>query len=156
MKRLTAEQRAHIVTELACFRSPSQVVESFKARFGVEIQRQLVEHYDPGKNPASREKYGALFDETRRRWIAETDSIPVAHMRFRLQELHRLYRRALKMRHYVLAAQLLRQAAEEVGFVYTNHRIVTAGDPAQELEKLLGIPAAEIRALHDAMPDEER
>lgn len=146
MPKLTDAARAFIVQELACFRTPSQVAAAVKDRFGVEISRQLVEHYDPAKNLTIAKKWRTLHEATRRQWSTDLAGIAVAHKRFRVVELYRIYRKALQMKHLVLAAQLLEQIAKEMGDAYTNRRIVEAGDPTKLLAKLLGLSEAELRA----------
>lgn len=47
MARLTEVQKEYIVDRLACYSSPTQVVDLVKDLFGVEIVRQQVQHYDP-------------------------------------------------------------------------------------------------------------
>ena len=48
--------------------------------------------------------------------------------------------------------RLLEQAAKEVGDSFTNVHVLRAGDPAEQLERILGMPAEEIRAAAAAMP----
>jgi hypothetical protein len=48
----------------------------------------------------------------------------IANQSFRLAELTDLYRKAKKSKNHVLAAALMKQAAEEVGGAFTNERNV--------------------------------
>lgn len=49
MATLKGEVKAFIVQSLACFDTPSQVVELVKKEFGLSITRQQVESHDPTK-----------------------------------------------------------------------------------------------------------
>ncbi|HDT2575492.1 TPA: DUF2280 domain-containing protein, partial [Citrobacter freundii] len=49
MAALKGEVKAFIVQSLACFDTPSQVVELVKKEFGLSITRQQVESHDPTK-----------------------------------------------------------------------------------------------------------
>ncbi|RZZ85678.1 DUF2280 domain-containing protein [Pseudoxanthomonas winnipegensis] len=124
MAALSSETKAFIVQSLACFDTPSQVVEAVKGHFGVEITRQQAESHDPTKF-AGRDlggKWVALFHESRARFKEETVNIPIANRAYRLRALDRMAVKAEGMRNMALAAQLLEQAAKETGGAYTNRR----------------------------------
>ncbi len=124
MAALKADIKAFIVQALACFDTPTQVVEAVKAQYGVEITRQQAETHDPTKF-AGRElgsKWVALFHESRARFKEETVNIPIANRAYRLRALDRMAARAEGMKNMALAAQLLEQAAKETGGAYTNRR----------------------------------
>ena len=109
-----------ILTELACFATPSQVAASVKVKFGVEVSRQCVEAYYPERragaklSPALR----ALFYETRVKLVAELDDIGMAHQACRLRGLVRMLEQAERMGNLALAAQIIEQAARDVGGMY--------------------------------------
>jgi hypothetical protein len=110
----------HILTELACFATPTQVVTSVKEKFGIEVTRQCVEAHHPERragaklNPALR----ALFYQTRAKLRAELDDIPIACQAYRLRRLERALELAESMGNLTLALQLIEQAAREVGGMY--------------------------------------
>lgn len=126
MAALKPEVKAFIVQQLACFDTPSQVVQAVKEEFGLEISRQQVESHDPTKvsGVALAPKWRALFEEARNRFKEETGDIPIANRAFRLRALHRMAIEAEKRRNYPLAASLMEQAAKEVGESYTNKQIL--------------------------------
>jgi hypothetical protein len=131
MAALRDEVKAFVVQALACFDTPSQVVAAVKAEFGLEVSRQQCEAYDPtkyvGRNLHLRWK--TLFEDTRKRFREETADIPIANRAFRLRALGRMAERAENMKNMALTAQLLEQAAKEVGDVFVNrHRKEEAGD----------------------------
>ncbi|MEN1613625.1 DUF2280 domain-containing protein, partial [Pseudomonas aeruginosa] len=47
MATLNSDVKAFIVQALACFDTPSQVAESVKKEFGIEVSRQQIESHDP-------------------------------------------------------------------------------------------------------------
>ncbi|MBT9268578.1 DUF2280 domain-containing protein [Pseudomonas sp. MG-9] len=125
MAALKDEVKRFIVQALACFDTPTQVVQAVKETFGVEVSRQQCEQYDPTKH-AGRDlgvKWKAVFEDTRKRFREETAEIPIANRAFRLRAMNRFVERAETMKNIGLAMQILEQAAKEVGDVYVNrHR----------------------------------
>ncbi|EJZ58477.1 hypothetical protein I1A_002805 [Pseudomonas fluorescens R124] len=125
MAALKDEVKRFIVQALACFDTPTQVVQAVKETFGVEVSRQQCEQYDPTKH-AGRDlgvKWKAVFEDTRKRFREETAEIPIANRAFRLRAMNRFVEKAETMKNIGLAMQILEQAAKEVGDVYVNrHR----------------------------------
>jgi hypothetical protein len=122
MAALKDEVKRFIVHALACFDTPTQVVQAVKETFGVEVSRQQCEQYDPTKH-AGRDlgvKWKAVFEDTRKRFREETAEIPIANRAFRLRAMNRFVERAETMKNIGLAMQILEQAAKEVGDVYVN------------------------------------
>jgi hypothetical protein len=122
MAALKDEVKRFVVQALACFDTPTQVVQAVKETFGVEVSRQQCEQYDPTKH-AGRDlgvKWKAVFEDTRKRFREETAEIPIANRAFRLRAMNRFVERAETMKNIGLAMQILEQAAKEVGDVYVN------------------------------------
>lgn len=122
--RLSDEVKAFVVQALACFDTPSAVAEAVKREFGVDVSKQAVEAYDPTKRAGAKlaEKWRSLFEMARAEFLADTDRIAISHRVVRLRTLQRMAEKAESMRNIALAAQLLKQAAEEMGGAYTNSR----------------------------------
>lgn len=80
MAALKPEVKAYIIQMIACFDTPSQVVEAVQKDFGITITRQQVETHDPtkvsGKTLAKR--WVGLFNATRERFLNEISDIPIA------------------------------------------------------------------------------
>ena len=150
MAVLKNEVKSFIVQALACFDTPSQVVEAVKSEYGVVVSRQQVETHDPTKSAGKglAVKWATLFHDTRKRFREETAEIPIANRAFRLRGLGRMAEKAEAMRNLALTAQLYEQAAKEVGDVYVNRRI--------EPEKPLGSQADQQHAVaeYTLEPDE--
>lgn len=131
MATLKGEVKAFIVQSLACFDTPSQVVELVKKEFGLSITRQQVESHDPTKanGRGLAQKWVELFHETRKRFQTELSDIPIANKAYRLRALDRMMTKAEGMRNVALAASLMEQAAKEVGDAYSNKQKVEHTSP---------------------------
>ncbi len=152
MAKLTSDVQAFIVQRLACFDSHKAIVEAVAETFGVVIDRRQVEKYNPeraGEKPGS--KWDALYRATRQAFIRDTSVIPIAHAAFRLRALDQLFHRAEARGHIPLAAQILEQAAKEVGGMFTNRRVIEPADPVAALAATLGVTPDEI---HSALATE--
>ena len=130
MAALKPEVRAFIVQELACFDTPSQIVESVQKEFKVQVTRQQVASHDPTKvaGKGLAQKWVDLFNLTRDRFLNEISDIPIANKAYRLRVLQRMSTTAEGMKNLGMTAQLLEQAAKEVGDAYTNkHKFEHSG-----------------------------
>ncbi|AXZ12657.1 hypothetical protein AM455_07870 [Klebsiella pneumoniae] len=126
MAALKPEIKAFIVQSVACFDTPSQVVESVLKEFGIQITRQQVEQNDPTKisGKGLAQKWVDLFNRTRDRFLNEISDIPIANKAYRLRALQRMSTTAEGMKNLGMTAQLLEQAAKEVGDAYSNKQKV--------------------------------
>lgn len=116
MAKLSEAEKHAIVRHLACFVPPSEVVVAISAEFGIKIDRFQVRAYDP-TNPRYEggEKWRAVFEAARTRYLSNVGDIPIAHVGYRLNELQKLLMKAKKSGNLSLALSILRQAANEVG-----------------------------------------
>lgn len=128
------EVKRYIVVALACYDSPSAVAEAVREEFKIDLPRQSIQNYDPtkyaGRNLAKQ--WREMFHAEREAFKKATSDIPIAQRAFRLRALHRMADKAEKMRNLPLAAQLMEQAAKEVGDVFTNRQKVDLTVPAYE------------------------
>ena len=126
MAALKSEVKAYIVQSLACFDTPSQVVEAVQKEFRLSVTRQQVESHDPTKVSGNRlaKKWVDMFNATRERFQTEIADIPIANKAYRLRVLDRMATRTENMKNYAMTAQLMEQAAKELGDVYTNKQKV--------------------------------
>lgn len=150
MAVLTPDVRAFITQSLACFDTPSQVAEAVKINYGIIVPRQQVEQHDPTKFAGSKlaAKWKELFYESREKFKIETQDVPIANRTYRLRALGRMADKAESMRNLPLAAQILEQAAKEMGEMYVNRRT--------EVDKPLANQAGEPTAVteYKLEPDE--
>lgn len=124
MAALRDEVKAFVVQALACFDTPSQVVTAVKVEYGLDVTRQQCEAYDPTKYVGRNLhlKWRTLFEDTRARFREQTAEIPIANRAYRLRALGRMAVKAENSKNMALTAQLLEQAAKEVGDVYVNRQ----------------------------------
>lgn len=125
---LSDEAKRFVVQQLAMFETPSEVARAVKDEFGIEISRQAVEAYDPGKRAGASlsQEFRELFAATRETFLTDTASIAVTHRAVRLRTLGKLIETAVSRGNAVLAANLLEQVAKECGDAFTNKRKVEA------------------------------
>jgi hypothetical protein len=124
-KKLTNAMQVTLVQALARFEGLTAAARLLKELYGVEISVQLAAHYMPGPGSEVAPKWVKLFEETRAAFVADVDSVSVHHRAVRMRKLERYIEKAEETKRYGLAAQLLRQAAEESGGVLTNRRELT-------------------------------
>lgn len=138
MSALSDELKTFIVQQLACFDPPSVVVKAVKAEFGETVTPQQVEAYNPERRAGQGlgEHLRELFKATRDAFLEDAASIGISHRVTRLRTLQRLAERAETQGNIALAAQLLAQAAKEVGGAFTNKR-------ETELSGKDGVPLAD-------------
>lgn len=150
-KQMSDEVKAFVIQGLAAFDSPSQVADAVKQEYGVEMTPQAVQAYDPtkyaGRNVAP--KWKVEFEKARKAFVEDSSSIPIAHRSTRLRALQRMAAKAESMKNFPLAAQLHKQAAEEMGNAYTNRRELTGKDGKD-------LPAAAPAVAVFALPDNSR
>ncbi|HCB1502636.1 hypothetical protein EC841_101266 [Raoultella ornithinolytica] len=148
MAALKPEVRAFIIQELACFDTPSQIVESVQKEFKVQVTRQQVASHDPTKAAGKglAKKWVDLFNELRDRFLNEISDIPIANKAYRLRVLQRMSTNAENMKNIGMTAQLLEQAAKEVGEAYTNK---------QRVEHSGGLAVSSVASVMDEIGDED-
>ncbi|AGJ86718.1 DUF2280 domain-containing protein [Raoultella ornithinolytica] len=126
MAALKPEVKAAIVQMLACYDTLSIVVDAIQKDYGIRVTPQQVESHDPTKvsGKGLAKKWVDMFNATRDRFLNEISDIPIANKAYRLRVLQRMSTDAEKMKNMGMTAQLLEQAAKEVGDVYTNKQKV--------------------------------
>jgi len=124
MAALREDVKAFIVQALACFDTPTQVATAVKEEFGIDIDRSHVQAYDPNKALGRNlgKKWRELFAATRKAFLDDQATIPIASQNFRLRALDRMYQQALARGNLPLASQLIEQAAKEAGGAFTNRQ----------------------------------
>lgn len=124
MAALTQSQKLYLIQRLACFDSPSEIVHGAKTELGLIVTTQQVCYYDPttvnGRNLA--EDLKRLFEECRARFLADVNLIPIANQSYRLRRLQQMADDPMNRRNHRLVSDLLKQAAQEMGGLFTNKR----------------------------------
>ncbi|GAA4642450.1 DUF2280 domain-containing protein [Pontixanthobacter gangjinensis] len=121
MANLTEEQKTSIVSMLACFRKPSEIIRCFQLEFGITINHKQIGRYDPTRPYfAGGKKWRAIFAVRRETYLCDVSAVPIAHQAYRLSLLQEGVEMAKRAGNWKLVAKLAEQAAKEVGGVLTN------------------------------------
>jgi hypothetical protein len=138
MAALKEHVKLFIVQHLACFDTPSEVVELVKEEFGIVLDRGRVGAYDPTTHNGRElgEKLKLYFNETREQFLKDFTKIPLANKSVRIRELSKLYRKSVVSRNSGMAKELLEQIAKEEGGVFSN-KVKVAGDSDNPILMLL-------------------
>lgn len=126
MAALKPDVKAFIIQALACFDTLAMVAEAVQKEFGIKVTHQQVESHDPTKvsGKGLAKKWVELFTVTRERFQNEISNIPIANKSYRLRVLDRMATATEKQKNFGMTAQLMEQAAKEVGDAYTNRQKV--------------------------------
>jgi hypothetical protein len=133
MQTLTDEIRTFIVHRLACFDTPTQVVEDVKTHFGIEISRQNVYAYDPKASQRVGPRWKELHAATRQAYLREVAEVGIAQKVVRLAMLDRMAHRAMADNYFIKTAAFLEQAAKECGGLYESRRSAVLPLPDPQL-----------------------
>jgi hypothetical protein len=123
--------RAFIVTQLAAYEYPGDVMAMVRKEYGIEVTRQTIEGYDPTKVAGERlsEKWRVRFFKAREAFKNDTTDIPTCNKAVRLRYLDEEVRKARRKGNTPLVASLLEQIAKESGDAYGAKRAVALTNP---------------------------
>lgn len=129
--KLEDRHKRFIVQALACYDTPTQVASAFKEEFGHTLIRSQVGEYNPTLVGGRKlgKQWKDLFTATRKNFLEQVSTIPIANQSVRLRVLQRQLERAEKVGNAMLISQLLEQAAKEVGGAYGDRRRVELSGP---------------------------
>ena len=127
---LKDEHQAFLVQRLAVFDTPMEAAGALKAEFDITISAQRAEAYSPLKRAGCRlgEKWRALFEVTRTRFLERLEEIPEANKAVRVRKLARAANVFEHRGNYVAMADMLERIAKEMGNVHTNRREFSGKD----------------------------
>ncbi|MBI0185942.1 DUF2280 domain-containing protein [Yersinia pestis subsp. pestis] len=148
MAALKPDVKAFIIQALACFDTLSMVAEAVQKEFGIKVTHQQVESHDPTKvsGKGLAKKWVELFTITRERFQTEIASISIANKAYRLRALDRMAAATEKQKNFGMTAQLMEQAAKEVGDAYTNR---------QKVEHSGGVAISSVASVMDEIGDDD-
>jgi len=127
MASLRDSERQWIVRQLACYETPTDVAEDASERFGKDIVRQQVEHYDPHKSDKIADRWATLFKRTREEYLTNERRVAIANKLWRLRQLQSIVESDDATREEKMEA--LEQAAKEAGGKYTNEQRLQHSGP---------------------------
>ncbi|WP_336695635.1 DUF2280 domain-containing protein [Delftia acidovorans] len=154
MAKLSEAEKRFIVQALACYDTPTQVVEAVKEEFGTALDRGHVGCYDPTKVAGKQlaKKWRDVFFATRDAFKNEITEIPIAQRSYRLKVLQRIVSKAESMKNMPLALQVLEQAAKECGDMYVNRKPLDGDGKGGEAPQ----PVKVVVQVQDASADADR
>lgn len=165
MARMRKELKIYVVRALAVFNTPTEVIDLIKANYPEDYEQlcinknglkpQNIECYDPTKRAGSdlSLELKAEFEITREQFLAEIKNIPIANVAYRLQRYQRSLE-AVNPRAVDHIAKLLRQAAEDVGGVYTNRKEITGADGKALEQNIYQMTPEAAEAIAKALKDD--
>lgn len=114
MAILSDEVKRVIVERIAAFQGYDEIARDLSREGGIEVSRFQVRTYDPTNAKfAGGDKWRAVFEAARERYLGDLDSIPISHAAFRLNQLNEMFFESKRAGDYRLACSILRQAAAE-------------------------------------------
>jgi hypothetical protein len=137
MSALTDEIKEFIVKRLACYDTPSQVVQAVNVHFEVTVSRQQVHRYDPDCSDPPAQRWKDLHAETRQALLREVAEIGVAQKAVRLAMLDRMARRMMADNQIDRTLSCLAQAAKECGGIYENRRPIVLQLPPNSVDSVI-------------------
>ncbi len=120
MPQLKSKHKQFIVINLACFNEPKEVQKLFQETFAFDISPQQIAYYDPDRSPKLSKKWRHMFADVRQKYIEEVSQVPIANKGYRLNELQKMFNKHTKRGNMIAAAQILEQAAKEVGGAFES------------------------------------
>ena len=121
MRKIPDVVKCRILEHLAAYRTPGKVAELIRHEFGIELTPRHVRAYDPTSLQfAAGRKWKQYFETARDRFDSEVATIPIYYRAYRLHKLEEVRKMAMEQGNVRLAMRALKQAAEEVGDIYTN------------------------------------
>ncbi len=125
MAVLTEQQKLGSVEAVAGFQTPSAIIADFRSVHGLDLSHKQVGRYDPTRPYyEGGERWREIFEARRKACLEEVAAVPAAHKAYRLNMLQEGIDATRSAKNWALMAQLLKQAAEEVGGAQTNERNV--------------------------------
>lgn len=130
--KLDDAARAFVVTSLATYRGYAEIERDLQER-GFDIARQSLHHYHPEHyHGRLAQKWVDLFHTTRKKFLEDVGSLPIAHRSARLRQLQTALDKcmvrldAAKGDDFLAASaemrSILEQGAKEMGGLLTNVR----------------------------------
>lgn len=127
MKKLPESVKRRIVEHLACFWGHAEVADLIDDEFGLRVTPRHVRAYDPTSSQCvASPRLLELHAAARKRFELEVADIAIAHRSFRLKRLQRMFEEAETQGNIPLAAEVLEQAAKEVGGMFEKARVAPA------------------------------
>src|SRR5690554_981348 len=117
MATLKNEHKEFIIRRIACYSSPSEVITELEEVYGVTgLEPNQIAYYNPDVRTGIKlgKQWKGLHAEYRRQFLEGIIDIPIAHKRYRLQQLQKSHDRLRRLHNETGANAILKQAQEEM------------------------------------------
>lgn len=129
MAQLTEDQKRQIVVGFAQCMSPSEIRRVMKDEHGLELELGHIVQFNPTKASfTASDRWRAIYDAAHKSFLEDVSNVPVSNQGYRLRMLQKHIEVQDKAGNSVLVAELLEQAAKEVGGLLTNARQLNVSD----------------------------
>lgn len=118
--KLPFEAKIYIVSALACCERPRHILAAVKEKFGIELHRSTLKHYEPRHNPKLDSDLKALFQRTAASFWDEEQMAPFNSLQHRQELRRQLYEESGRDRKFQL--KILMEAAKDAGGFYHDQR----------------------------------
>lgn len=123
--KLDNQHQIYIIQQLAVYERPTTIQEALKQVFDIEITLPAVSYYNIS-NPELPAKLKTLFNTTRKKFLKDSSTIPIANKSYRLQKLQRMFEteenELPRFQNKKQMRAILEQAAKESGDAFTNQQ----------------------------------
>lgn len=121
-RKLTRDLQRKVTARLASFESVPEICSWLEEEHGIEISRSSIYRYDPTNNSHGdlRAELVDFFWDTRRQYLDNVQSVPIAHQRYRMEQAQKALESAQEEGDYYNVKQILEYAAKDLGGKYTN------------------------------------
>lgn len=121
--KLASHTQIFVVQQLAMFERPKAIQEALKQNFDVEISLPGISYYDISNKDLPK-KLKTVFNSTRRKFLKDSASIPIANKSYRLSKLQKMFETEEDQKPVLqnkrAMREILEQAAKESGDAFTN------------------------------------
>lgn len=126
--KLPLEAKIFIVRLLACCERPRHILAEVKEKFGIELQRSTLKHYDPNYNPKLDSYLKTVFQQTAAQFWSEGQMEPMNSLNYRQGLRRQLYEESGRDRKFKL--KILAEATKDAGGFYNDLRRKSVINPA--------------------------
>lgn len=128
---LDEKHKVWLVTAYACYKRTGEVREEFAKTFGAEIPEQQARSFNLSAfrsqeeaNKGRKGRWWPLYEDARKRFEESLVDVPIASKAYRIRKLDEMFDLAFTRRNFKSAADLLEQAAKEMGDAHSNRRVM--------------------------------
>ncbi len=142
--------RVEIIRQLACYATNQETRDFIKENFETEVTAAYVSRHHPANKTAANlsQELIDLFWETRDNFQRGLDDCGIVYRAYRLRKLDEMCRKAIDSKQFSLAAQLMEQAAKELGGAFEsrkNQGAITLETLQSAIDKLASVVVREVK-----------